>query len=60
MKLKKCSMMALCAAFLLANCSKDGVNGKTTLTKTSKEPTQDFKHRQSLLADALNADRESF
>jgi len=36
MKFKHFSVTALCAIVFLASCSKDGEDGKTTLTKTSK------------------------
>lgn len=37
MKLKNCSLMVLSATLFLASCSKDGDDGKTMLTRTTKE-----------------------
>lgn len=37
MKLKYFSVFALCAAILVSSCSKDGADGKTMLTRTTKE-----------------------
>lgn len=37
MNLKNCSLMLLSTALFLASCSKDGDDGKTMLTRTTKE-----------------------
>jgi len=37
MKMKNCALMFLCSTLFLISCSKDGANGKTTLTRTTKE-----------------------
>ena len=37
MKWKNCSMLFLGSTILLTSCSKDGTDGKTTLTRTTKE-----------------------
>jgi hypothetical protein len=37
MKMKNYSLMFLCSTLFLISCSKDGADGKTTLTRTTKE-----------------------
>jgi hypothetical protein len=37
MKMKICSLLILCAAHFVTSCSKDGSNGKTALTRSTKE-----------------------
>lgn len=37
MKMKTYSLMALCATLFIASCSKDGADGKSVLTRTTKE-----------------------
>jgi hypothetical protein len=37
MKMKTYSLIALCASLTIASCSKDGADGKTVLTRTTKE-----------------------